>query len=149
MSCPYQPLTFNQNRPPLYVIPLDHFISAFDPSEEDGEEIRIDIGARGIALQFTENAISRSEREWIAEDLECRMYLLPESSAAAREWESKFNYVASIFDEIRGWDTNSSNDSYGDNNSDLDTYSYDDEDDDEDDGSLYDEAPSVPLKLMW
>lgn len=77
------------------------------------------------------------------------MYLLPESSAAAREWESKFNYVASIFDEIRGWDTNSSNDSYGDNNSDLDTYSYDDEDDDEDDGSLYDEAPSVPLKLMW
>lgn len=77
------------------------------------------------------------------------MYLLPESSAAAREWESKFNYVASIFDEIRGWDTNSSNDSYDDNNSDLDTYSYDDEDDDEDDGLLYDEAPSVPLKLMW
>ncbi|KAG1109958.1 hypothetical protein G6F42_015483 [Rhizopus arrhizus] len=135
---------YKENRPPLYVIPLDHFISAFDPSEEDGEEIRIDIGARGIALQFTENAISKSKRDWVVDDLECRMYLLPESSAAAREWESKFNYVASIFDEVRGWDTNSSNDSYHENNSDTDTYSYDDDDDDEDD-----EANSVPLKLLW
>lgn len=126
------------------MIPLDHFISAFDPSEEDGEEIRIDIGARGIALQFTENAISKSKRDWVVDDLECRMYLLPESSAAAREWESKFNYVASIFDEVRGWDTNSSNDSYHENNSDTDTYSYDDEDEDGDD-----EATSVPLKLLW
>ncbi|GAN09537.1 hypothetical protein MAM1_0273d09067 [Mucor ambiguus] len=138
------------NRPPLYIIPLDHFISAFDPSEEDGEEVRIDIGARGIALQFTENAISKSKRDWVADDLECRMYLLPESSAAAREWESKFNYVASIFDEVRGWDTNSSNDSYHGNTSDTDTYSYDDQDEDDNDGDDEDdEAVSVPLKLLW
>lgn len=77
------------------------------------------------------------------------MYLLPESSAAAREWENKFNYVASIFDEVRGWDTNSSNGSYHGNTSDTDTCSYDEQDDDDDGDDDDDEATSVPLKLLW
>ncbi|GAA5804651.1 hypothetical protein HPULCUR_010153 [Helicostylum pulchrum] len=130
------------NRPPLYIIPLDNFISAFDPSEEDDEEIRIDIGARGIALQFSEKAVHKHERRWMLDDLECRMYLLPESSAAAREWESKFNYVGSIFNEVRGWDENSANSFVSDDSN----YSYHSSDDDEEDENI---SLTVPLKLMW
>ncbi|KAI9244739.1 hypothetical protein EDC94DRAFT_629279 [Helicostylum pulchrum] len=133
---------YKENRPPLYIIPLDNFISAFDPSEEDDEEIRIDIGARGIALQFSEKAVHKHERRWMLDDLECRMYLLPESSAAAREWESKFNYVGSIFNEVRGWDENSANSFVSDDSN----YSYHSSDDDEEDENI---SLTVPLKLMW
>ncbi|KAI8076953.1 hypothetical protein BDF21DRAFT_364277 [Thamnidium elegans] len=133
---------YKENRPPLYIIPLDNFISAFDPSEEDDEEIRIGIGARGIALQFSEKAVHKHERQWMLDDLECRMYLLPESSAAAREWESKFNYVGSIFNEIRGWDENSASSFVSDDSN----YSYHSSDDDEEDENI---NLTVPLKLMW
>lgn len=76
------------------------------------------------------------------DDLECRMYLLPESSAAAREWESKFNYVGSIFNEVRGWDENSANSFVSDDSN----YSYHSSDDDEEDENI---SLTVPLKLMW
>lgn len=91
------------------------------------------------------------------DDLECRMYLLPESSAAAREWESKFNYVASIFNEVRGWDENSGASS-SINSSRSDDYSYqssdeeeeeEEEEDDDDDDSSFSNNLTVPLKLMW
>lgn len=129
---------------------MDNFISAFDPSEEDEEEIRIDIGARGIALQFTEKAIHKHERRWMLDDLECRMYLLPESSAAAREWENKFNYVASIFNEVRGWDENSgASSSINSNTSDDYSYQSSDEEEDEDENGSFTNYLTVPLKLMW
>lgn len=83
------------------------------------------------------------------------MYLLPESSAAAREWENKFNYVASIFNEVRGWDETSGSSFVSDESN----YSYhasedetdedvedDDEEEEEEEGNI---RLTVPLKLMW
>ncbi|KAI8890240.1 hypothetical protein K501DRAFT_328618 [Backusella circina FSU 941] len=157
---------YKQNRPPLFIIPLDNFISAFYPSEHDGEELKVDIGPRGIALQFTERAIDKEERRWL-EDLECRMYLLPETSAAARQWETKFNYIATIYDEVKECesfsdeseqddesesqiidayfddDDTDSDEEYEDDTDDTDDTDDEDDEDDEDDG-LY-----VPMKLMW
>lgn len=79
--------------------------------------------------------------------MECRMYLLPESSAAAREWESKFNYVASIFDEVRGWSNTQDSDAseFSSNYSDSEIDSFGEDDYlEEDNNKMY-----VPLKLMW
>lgn len=72
--------------------------------------MKVDIGSNGLVLQFTEKAIDRRDidEEEEEEEVDYRMYLLPESSAAAREWEKSFNYVASIFDEMRGWDNSDS-----------------------------------------
>jgi hypothetical protein len=75
------------------------------------------------------------------------MYLLPESSAAAREWESKFNYVASIFDEVRGWSNTQDSDAseFSSNYSDSEIDSFGEDDYlEEDNNKMY-----VPLKLMW
>lgn len=85
------------------------------------------------------------------DDLECRMYLLPESSAAAREWESKFNYVASIFNEVRGWDENSGASISMNSSSDYSYQSSDEEDEEEEeeDGGSFSNSLTVPLKLMW
>lgn len=147
---------YKENRPPLHIIPLDNFITAFDISEENEEELSVEIGSRGIALQFAERAIQRHERHWMGEDLEYRMYLLPESPSAAREWENNFNYVGTIFDEIRGWDENSTSESSF--NSSRDAFSYRSSDFEEEeeyyaDGSYTalntNKKLTVPLKLMW
>lgn len=92
----------------------------------------------------------------MGEDLEYRMYLLPESPSAAREWENNFNYVGTIFDEIRGWDENSTSESSF--NSSRDAFSYRSSDFEEEeeyyaDGSYTalntNKKLTVPLKLMW
>lgn len=87
------------------------------------------------------------------------MYLLPENPIAAREWETKFNYVASIFDEVRGWDENSTE--LSSFNSSRDAFSYQSSEYEEDiseeniidlNGSYIhsnNKKLTVPLKLMW
>jgi hypothetical protein len=85
------------------------------------------------------------------------MYLLPENPMAAKEWESKFNYVASIFDEVRGWDENSTE--LSSFSSSRDTFSYESSSEYEEDmednidinGSYTNSNKklTVPLKLMW
>ncbi|KAG0779280.1 hypothetical protein G6F21_012650 [Rhizopus arrhizus] len=87
---------YKNSRPPLYVIPLDQFVSV-SSIEEDEEDHWADIGSRGLVLEFTSRAIERDQKV-----SGCRMYLLPESTASAREWKDKLNYAASIFDELGG-----------------------------------------------
>lgn len=120
---------YKNSRPPLYVIPLDQFVSV-SSIEEDEEDHWADIGSRGLVLEFTSRAIERDQKV-----SGCRMYLLPESTASAREWKDKLNYAASIFDELGG------ELDYDDCGSSL--YSFDDQ------HSSSSSRLTVPSKLLW
>jgi hypothetical protein len=76
----------------------------------------------------------------------------------------EFNYVASIFDEVRGWDSSTNcsvesdsydddNDSYQSSQDDIDIndnlYYIDNDGCDEEGVAYYDKKLTVPLKLMW
>ncbi|CEG67594.1 hypothetical protein RMATCC62417_03999 [Rhizopus microsporus] len=126
---------YKKSRSPLYVIPLDQFINV-SSIEEDEEDHWADIGSRGLVLEFTSKALDKEERGFAfseQRDQGCRMYLLPESTASAREWKDKFNYAASIFDELGG--------DLSDYDEDSSVYSYE-----------YSDSSSrltVPSKLLW
>ncbi|RCH77824.1 Protein tyrosine phosphatase type IVA 1, partial [Rhizopus stolonifer] len=93
---------YKGNRPPLYVIPLDQFVNV-SSIEEDEDDHLADIGSRGLVLEFTSKALDKEERRLFSErESGCRMFLLPESTASAREWKDKLNYAASVFEELGG-----------------------------------------------
>ncbi|KAI8985877.1 hypothetical protein BDB01DRAFT_786639 [Pilobolus umbonatus] len=124
---------YKESRPALHIIPLNNFSHTINAEEDDGGEFGFNIGTRGLVLQFTDKA---ADKEQITgcdfKDIEYRMNLMPESSAAARTWELKFNYVASIYDEIR--------------ETGRECYADTDEEEEEEEEN---EVMSVPLKFIW
>lgn len=106
----------------MFVIPLRYFVLAMHPSVEDDERL-VDVGAIGLALQFTERVVNPREVWTFDEDdvshFEGRMYVLPDNAAVSAQWEAAFAQVASFLDEFRNLE--------------------DDEDDEDDDGYDSDE----------
>ncbi|KAG1457335.1 hypothetical protein G6F56_006633 [Rhizopus delemar] len=124
---------YKGNRPPLYVIPLDQFVNV-SSIEEDEDDHLADIGSRGLVLEFTSKALDKEERRLFSErESGCRMFLLPESTASAREWKDKLNYAASVFEELGGELDSDDSDSL---------YSFDDLESDH-------SRMTVPSKLLW
>ena len=111
-------------------------MEAFESTEEQDEDIRVHLGAKGLVLQFTEKAIPHHEGDWLQDELECQVYLVPESLLATKEWMTHLNYVASIFDEMREWHPHDT-----DEPMEVDGFDHD---------SVASQSEShVPLRLLW
>ncbi|KAI9321785.1 hypothetical protein BX666DRAFT_1874954 [Dichotomocladium elegans] len=93
---------YRATKPPLYRVPLDFFVQVAHPSSDD--ERQVDAGPHGLALQFTEHALSKHALRCLEEEtdaFECRMYILPDSADASRRWKEMLAYVASLLDQYR------------------------------------------------
>ncbi|KAI7854796.1 hypothetical protein BDC45DRAFT_508147 [Circinella umbellata] len=151
---------FKESRPPSYEIPLDYFVHVSHPPTDDDER-QVDVGSLGLALQFTEKALNKHDLRYLEETtlFECRMYVLPDSMTASRDWEHALAYVATLLNQYRDMEnargtsistlSYSTTSSYG-----LDGGSYysgyesafgSDADDDDDDFA----TNTVPSKFMW
>ncbi|KAF7732161.1 hypothetical protein EC973_006416 [Apophysomyces ossiformis] len=92
---------YRETHPPQYIFPLQSLVRAVYPATDDEAERQIDIGSRGLALEFSEQVLDRRHRLLDDPEFECRMYLLPDSLGKAREWEKAFTYVTTIFHELQ------------------------------------------------
>ncbi|KAL0078878.1 hypothetical protein J3Q64DRAFT_1676282 [Phycomyces blakesleeanus] len=96
-----------ETRPPLETIPLACFLYGFRPPVDD-DDGQVDVGAHGLALQFSKLAALSQEAEGEKEKeededvwFECRVYILPDSVQMSREWENAFEYVRSLLTGFR------------------------------------------------
>ncbi|KAG0180003.1 hypothetical protein DFQ29_001377 [Apophysomyces sp. BC1021] len=92
---------YRESRPPRYIFPLQYLVRAVYPAADDEAERQVDIGSRGLALEFSEQVLDRHHQLLDNPEFECRMYLLPDTLAKAREWEKAFTYVTTIFHELQ------------------------------------------------
>ncbi|ORY95889.1 hypothetical protein BCR43DRAFT_315910 [Syncephalastrum racemosum] len=122
---------YKESRPPLFVIPLRYFVLAMHPSVEDDER-QVDVGALGLALQFTERVVNPREVWTFDEDdvshFEGRMYVLPDNAVMSAQWEAAFAQVASFLDEFRNLQEDSQDDEEEDE---YDSDEYDEDEDEE------------------
>lgn len=143
---------------------MHHLLDVRHPPTDDDER-QVDVGSLGLALQFSDKALSRQALACVRDIpyFECRMYVLPDSSVASRDWESALAYVAGVVQEYGNTDedeedddsnsitssllssTSDSCEAYEDCYS-LKTYSptYDDQT-----RQFYFETKLVPEKFLW
>ncbi|KAI9286203.1 hypothetical protein BC943DRAFT_379471 [Umbelopsis sp. AD052] len=96
---------YREDRPPIAIIPLQEFLSAFHPAVDDDER-QVDVGSMGLALQFSDMCLStemqKDERLRDLSIFERRMYILADNMISLSQWEKAFEYISLVMGECRG-----------------------------------------------